>query len=133
VVRWEGVVQDVERIEERLRTLTEAERILVGLERERDSLETSLRTYRQRQADSRILEDLDRQKIVSISVIQEPQGLSRPVSPKTLVYAGVGLGGGLAAVVVLVALLFAFRNTYIAPEGVESSTTIPVLVSLPAR
>jgi len=30
-------------------------------------------------------------------------------------------------------MLFAFRNTYIAPEGVESSTTIPVLVSLPAR
>ncbi|MBV8166116.1 MAG: hypothetical protein JO021_04935, partial [Alphaproteobacteria bacterium] len=74
LVRAEALEQDVERIEERLRTLTEAERILVGLERERDSLETSLRIYRQRQADSRILEDLDRQKIVSISVIQLPQG-----------------------------------------------------------
>lgn len=133
LVRAEALEADVERIEERLRTLTEAERILVGLERERDSLETSLRIYRQRQADSRILEDLDRQKIVNISVIQEPQGLSRPTSPKKLVYAGVGIGGGFAAVVVLIAVLFAFRNTYIAPEGVESSTSIPVLVSLPAR
>jgi uncharacterized protein involved in exopolysaccharide biosynthesis len=133
LVRADALEQDVERIEDRLRTLTEAERILVGLERERDSLETSLRIYRQRQADSRILEDLDRQKIVSISVIQEPSGLSRPVTPKPLVYVGVGIGGGLAAVVMLIAVLFAFRNTYIAPEGVESSTTIPVLVSLPAR
>jgi len=38
---------------------------------------------------------LDRQKIVSISVIQLPQGGSRPVSPKPIIYAGVGIGGGI--------------------------------------
>ena len=120
-------------MDERLRVIADTERILIGLERSRDALESSLRIYRQRQADARILEDLDRQKIVSISVIQEPSGNSRPAAPKPLVYLGVGAGGGLGAVVMLIGLLFAFRNTYIAPEGVESSTNIPVLVSLPAR
>jgi uncharacterized protein involved in exopolysaccharide biosynthesis len=133
LVRADRLEEDVERIDERLRTLAGAERILVGLERSRDALEASLRIYRQRQADSRILENLDRQKIVSISVIQQPSGASRPTSPKPLIYLGAGIGGGIGAVFVLIGLLFALRNTYIAPEGVESSTNIPVLVSLPAR
>ena len=133
LVRADNLDIEIERIDERLRTLAEAERILVGLERGRDALEASLRIYRQRQADSRILEDLDRQKIVSIAVIQEPTGNSRPTTPKPLSYLGAGIGGGVGAAFVLVALMFAFRNTYIAPEGVESSTSIPVLVSLPAR
>jgi hypothetical protein len=66
-------------------------------------------------------------------VIQQPSGASRPTSPKPLIYLGGGIGGGIGAVFVLIGLLFALRNTYIAPEGVESSTNIPVLVSLPAR
>jgi uncharacterized protein involved in exopolysaccharide biosynthesis len=131
--RADALDQDVERIEDRLRTLADAERILVGLDRERDSLESSLRTYRQRQADARILEDLDRQKIVSISMIQEPTGTNEPTTPKPLSYFGAGIGGGIGAVIALIALLFTFRNTYIAPEGVETGAGIPVLVSLPAR
>jgi uncharacterized protein involved in exopolysaccharide biosynthesis len=132
-IRAEALDQDVERLDERLRILAEAERILVGLDRERESLEASLRIYRQRQADARILEDLDRQKIVSISVIQEPTGDRRSTSPKPLIYFGAGVGGGVIAAILLIVVLFAFRNTYIAPEGVESSAGIPVLVSLPAR
>jgi uncharacterized protein involved in exopolysaccharide biosynthesis len=131
--RADALDQDVERNEDRLRTLADAERILVGLDRERDSLESSLRTYRQRQADARILEDLDRQKIVSISMIQEPTGTNEPTTPKPLSYFGAGIGGGIGAVIALIALLFTFRNTYIAPEGVETGAGIPVLVSLPAR
>jgi uncharacterized protein involved in exopolysaccharide biosynthesis len=131
--RADALDQDVERIEERLRTLADAERILVGLDRERDSLESSLRTYRQRQADARILEDLDRQKIVSISLIQEPTGNNEPTTPRPLTYFGAGVIGGIGAVIALIALLFTFRNTYIAPEGVETGAGIPVLVSLPAR
>jgi uncharacterized protein involved in exopolysaccharide biosynthesis len=132
-VRADALDQEVEHIDDRLRTLADAERILIGLDRERDSLETSLRVYRQRQADARILEDLDRQKIVSIAVIQEPTGNRRPTKPRPLTYLGAGVGGGVGAVIVLIAVLFAFRNTYIAPEGVESGAGVPVLVSLPAR
>ena len=133
LLRADALEQDVEGMEERLRTLTDAERILAGLERERDSIEASLRIYRQRQADARILENLDRQKIVSISMIQEPTGNRRPTSPKPMFYLGGGVVGGIGLVIMLIGVLFAFRNTYIAPEGVESSTSIPVLISLPAR
>jgi uncharacterized protein involved in exopolysaccharide biosynthesis len=133
LVRADALSQDITRIDDRLKILDGAQRILVGLDRERESLELNVKTYAQRQADAHIMEELDRQKIVSISIIQDPQAGAGPAQPRLFRYVGLGIGGGLALTVALIGLIFAFRNTYIAPEGVESATNVPVLVSLPAR
>jgi uncharacterized protein involved in exopolysaccharide biosynthesis len=133
LVRADALSQDITRIDDRLKILDGAQRILVGLDRERQSLELNVKTYAQRQADAHIVEELDRQKIVSISVIQDPQAGAAPAQPKLLRYLGLGIGGGIALTITLLGLIFAFRNTYIAPESVESATNVPVLASLPAR
>jgi uncharacterized protein involved in exopolysaccharide biosynthesis len=124
---------EIARIDERLKTLEGADQMIGQLDRQHDVLATNLKTYRQRQEDARLLEELDRQKIVSLSLVQDASAQVTPARPRLFFYLACGIGAGVIASLGIIGLLFAFRNTYIAPEGAERSTGIPVLVSLPSR
>ncbi len=131
--RADALDGEIAKTEDRLRGLEAGDQILNQMDREHEMLETNLKTYRQRQEDARMLEELDRQKIVSLSLVQDASSEVEPARPKLLFYLAGGIGAGIIVSFGIVGLLFAFRNTYIAPEGVERSTGIPVLVSLPSR
>jgi uncharacterized protein involved in exopolysaccharide biosynthesis len=131
--RADALDAEIVRIDESLKKLEGADQMIGQLDREHDVLATNLKTYRQRQEDARLLEELDRQKIVSLGLVQDASAQVTPARPKLFFYLACGIGAGIIASLGIIGLLFAFRNTYIAPEGVERGTGIPVLVSLPSR
>ena len=71
-----------------------------SLLRERDSVERRFRVYGESFEGALISEEMDRQKIANLSVIQRARPASVPSRPKKLlnliVGAGLGLGLGLA-------------------------------------
>ncbi len=122
--------QEAAAIETRLRNLEEAAQALGDLERERRVLEELSRTYRTRYEEARMTEDLDRDKTVSVSVIQKPDASSRPAGPRHLPYIlGAVLIGLIGSSGMLVYLLV-FRETLITVESVERAIGLPVLASL---
>ncbi len=124
-------VQDIDR---RLAGIAEAEQTLEPLQRERTNDITTVAAYRQRLADAKVTEDADGQKITNVAVIQPAAAVAQhPVTPKLFSYLLGGLAAGLVLATGLVGVLFARKNTFLAPESVEARTRIPVLVSVPSR
>ena len=112
-------------IDERLRDLQDGATAIADLERERQVLEELVHTYRTRYEDARMNEDLDREWVVSVSVIQRPDAPGRDNAwPDT-----VGLIG--ASGVLLYFLVF--RETLITVESVERIIGLPVVASVAAR
>lgn len=92
-----------------VRALDQQEQPLRRLERELEAAESAAETYRERLEDARITEELDREKQISVRVIEKA---ARPVSPtglpRNLVLA-IGALVGLVAGVGVAVLLDLFR------------------------
>ena len=95
----------------------------------------TIEAFRQREAEAKLGEYLDKQKIANVRVIQgaEPTTINKPIAPKLFTYVAGGLAGGLILTAMLLGALFAKKNTFLVPETVEARTNIPVLISLPVR
>ena len=82
-------------IDARLRDLEEGATAISDAQRERRILEELVHTYRTRYEEARMNEDLDRDRVVSISVIQHPDAPARPAGPRHLPFALAGILIGL--------------------------------------
>ncbi len=122
-------------IDKRLAQISEGQKTLDPLQRERRQLAATLDTFRQRQAEASLLENLDKRGIANVRVIQPaaPVSTDKPDAPKLSTFLVGGAAAGVLLAGVVLALLFALKNTFIGPESVEARTKIPVLVSLPVR
>lgn len=116
----------------RLQQISTDEVRLRGLNTRVAELESANAALRQRLTDARITEDLDRAKVIGLSVIQAPMALDRAVAPVKILFAAGGVALGLisSGFVLLVALTFG--NRFISAETVERILGAPVLVALPA-
>ena len=130
-----AVQQEIDGIDKQLIAVEEAARTLDALQRQRDNLQTALSAFRQQQAQASILEEMDKSKIVNTKIIEDPGqvALDRPAHPKPLIYAALGLAGGIVCATLGLILLFLTHNTFLTPEAVAASAGIPVLASLMAR
>src|SRR5262249_21597670 len=120
-------------IETRLRDLEQGARGLDDLDRERRTLEGLVHTYRPRFEEARMNEDLDRERVVSVSIIQKPDAPALPAGPRHLPFALAGVLIGLVGASGLLLYLLVFRETLITVESVERIVGIPVLASVPRR
>jgi uncharacterized protein involved in exopolysaccharide biosynthesis len=120
-------------VDARLRDLEEGATAIGDLERERRVLEELVHTYRTRYEEARMNEDLDRDRVVSISVIQHPDAPLRPAGPRHLPFALAGILIGLVGAVVLMLYYLVFRETLITVESVERLIGLPVVASVEAR
>lgn len=122
-------------VDRRLSELAQAEQVLAPLQRERAEDVATVAAYRQRLADATVAENLDRQRLANVQVIQPASAaaLHRAVRPKLMTYLLGGAAAGLVLAAGVVGVLFARKNTFLAPESVEARTRVPVLVSLPTR
>ncbi len=125
--------QEARSIEERLRNLEDGSRSVESLERERRQLEELVHTYRTRYEEARMSEDLDREKAISVSVIQKPDAALRPTGPTRLPFAIGGILIGLVGAAGLLVYMLVFRETLITVESVERILGLPVLASVPTR
>jgi uncharacterized protein involved in exopolysaccharide biosynthesis len=122
--------KEAQSIDARLRDLEEGATAVGDLERERRVLEELVHTYRTRYEEARMSEDLDRDRVVSISVIQRPDAPARPAGPRHLPFALAGLLAGLIAAAGLLLYYFVFRETLITVESVERIIGLPVVASV---
>ncbi|HEX5319929.1 MAG TPA: Wzz/FepE/Etk N-terminal domain-containing protein [Stellaceae bacterium] len=125
--------QEAKDIETRLAALVQASSTVDNLERERRELEELAHTYRSRYEEARMSEDLDREKIVSVSVVQKPDAPMKPTGPQHLPFALAGILIGLVGSAGVLVYLLVFRETLITVESVERMLGLPVLASVAAR
>jgi uncharacterized protein involved in exopolysaccharide biosynthesis len=98
-------------LERKIRSFPQLDKTLRGLRRERDALEESYQTYLKRLEEARISEEMDRQKIANISVIQEGAVPRRPILPRKRVNVAVGMFLGAATGLGLAFVIDAVRRT----------------------
>jgi uncharacterized protein involved in exopolysaccharide biosynthesis len=122
--------QQAQQIDARLRELEEGATAIADLERERRVLEELVHTYRTRYEEARMSEDLDRDRVVSISIIQQPDAPFRPAGPRHLPFAIAGFVIGLIAAAGLLLYYLVFRETLITVESVERIIGLPVVASV---
>lgn len=125
--------QQAKAIDARLQTLVQGARELDDLDRERRELEELAHTYRTRYEEARMNEDLDREKVVSVSVLQQPDAPLRPSGPKHLPFAFAGILIGVVGASGILLYLLVFRETLITVESVERLLGLPVLASVPSH
>jgi uncharacterized protein involved in exopolysaccharide biosynthesis len=134
-VRVAGLQKEIDRIDARLNTIEEGAQTLDVLRRQRENLQTALSSFRQQQEQAGLLEEMDKQKIVNVQVVENPAPVSfdKPAHPQKRIYAAAGLAGGILLAILWIGLMFATHNTFLTPEAVEESVNLPVLASLSAR
>lgn len=125
--------EEAKNIDARLQALTVAGSNVDNMERERRELAELAHTYRSRYEEARMSEDLDREKIVSVSVVQQPAAPMKPTGPSHLPFALAGILIGLVGASGVLVYLLVFRETLITVESVERMLGLPVLASIAKR
>jgi uncharacterized protein involved in exopolysaccharide biosynthesis len=120
-------------IDDRLRALSDGQQALQDLDRERGMLDDLVHTYRTRYEEARINEELDRQNVVSVRVIQDVDASEKPAKPRHLIFAAAGVVAGVLGAAALLLYFLVFREILITSESVERILRLPVLASVPVR
>jgi len=99
---------------------------------ERDLLKENLKTYAQRAEEAMILEEMDRQKMDNIRVIEAP----KPPEEGTnlmLIFIVLAVIGGVFAALAAALLKGSVRQVFLTPEDVERHLGLPVLLTIPFK
>lgn len=102
-----------------------------ALNLERELLDKNLRIYAQKAEEALVQEELDRQKMANIRIIEqaqthEPRSLKGPI----LIFSVVG-----AIILALLMTFFKdfFRQVFVSPEDTERLLGLPVLMTIPVK
>lgn len=117
-------------IDARLRELEDGAKAIGDLERERRVLEELVHTYRTRYENARMNEDLDRDRSISVSIVQRPDAPAKPAGPRHLPFAIAGILIGLVGAAGMLLYMLVFRETLITVESVERVIGLPVVASV---
>ena len=120
-------------LDAKLRSLEEGQSQLEALEREHQMLDELVHTYRPRFEEARINEELDKQKVVSVNVLQQPDASTKPFKPKRLMFVLIGFVLGSIGVSGVVVYLLVYRETLITAESVERILKLKVLTGVSLR
>jgi uncharacterized protein involved in exopolysaccharide biosynthesis len=130
--RSDSLRRQLGQVEGEIRTLDARGRDLQGLRREAALQEQSYQTYAKKLEESLISDDMDRRKMVAISVIEKAPIFRIPreqkLDKKQMV--AVGFLGGIAAGIVLAFLLEFMSPGMTTPLSAERRLGIPVMVAI---
>ncbi|MGO9533748.1 MAG: GumC family protein [Syntrophobacteraceae bacterium] len=132
-VRFTQEKQQLESLNKEIQELDLQENKVQDLRRELASNEQMYQTYSKRLEDARISDDMDLQKMTSISLVEKASAPIAPVSPTKplgfflLVSSIGGLGGGI----VIAFLLESLGQGLLSPQKAEKRLDLPVLLVLP--
>jgi uncharacterized protein involved in exopolysaccharide biosynthesis len=117
-------------LDREIQTLDLREKELQNLKRELMANERNYKTYLEKVEEARILDDLNRQKMANISIIQSAIVPTKPIKPRKTfnivvgIILGVVLGVGIA-------FLFEYASQGLStPESVERRLGLPVLATV---
>ena len=124
--------QQLKQVTERLEKFDALEKRFNTLSLDRELLEKNLRTYAQKAEEALVQEEIDRQRMANVRIIEQPQVPegARSLKKAVLIFALLG-----AAILALVLAFFKdfFRQVLVSPEDAERTLGLPVLVAIPAR
>lgn len=115
----------------RLKQISEVEAQLRRLDARSTDLETSISALRQRLAESRVSDQLDRAQVAGLSVIQHPTASTKPISPQKMYFFVGGVVLSIMSGIAAILSALTFGNRFITPETIERILGSPVLVVLP--
>lgn len=96
-------------------------------------IETATSSLRQRLADARVSDRLDRAHVAGLSVIQHPTALDRPIWPRKLYFFAGGAVLSLLSGAAAVLAALTFSNRFITADTIERLLGVPVLAVLPVE
>ncbi|MCC6136888.1 MAG: hypothetical protein IT491_16235 [Gammaproteobacteria bacterium] len=99
---------------------------------ERELLEKNLRIYAQKVEEALVQEEIDRQKMANVRIIESPQVPRQAKNLRKVILIFSLLAAGLIALVLAFFKDF-FRQVVITPEDAERSLGLPVLMAIPAK
>jgi uncharacterized protein involved in exopolysaccharide biosynthesis len=120
----------IAQLDRQIRSLDEKQNELSNLKRSVSINEKNYLTYVEKHEDARITDDLNRQKIGNISVVQSPSVPQKPISPKKLLDILLAIILGAVS-----GVGYAFAIEFISqglstPQQVERRLGLPVLASI---
>lgn len=116
-----------------IRSLDMSEKNMQDLKREMAANEKNHQVYREKAEEARIADDMNRQKLANISVIQSATPPLQPVSPKKKVNLALGVVIGIIAALALAFLLENISQTVSTPGTAEKRLGLPVLAVIPYK
>ncbi|HTQ34553.1 MAG TPA: Wzz/FepE/Etk N-terminal domain-containing protein [Stellaceae bacterium] len=125
--------KEADAIDAKLRDLQDGATTIGDLERERRVLEELVHNYRTQYENARLNVDLDRARVVSVSIVQRPDASEKPAGPHHLPFALAGILIGLIGASGVLLYLLVFRETLITVESVERIIGLPVVASVAMR
>ena len=120
----------VAQLDGELMALDRREKELQGLKREVTTNEKNYRTYVDRLEESRISDDMNRQKMANISVIQYAAPPIKPVKPRKGLNLALGIIFGLFSGIGAAFLAEYATQVMSTPASVEKRLGLPVLVTI---
>lgn len=131
----DGLRRDLNHVDGEVRSLDARGNELQTLKRDATQQERNYQTYMQKLEESLILDDMDRQKMVAISVIEKATPSMTPkksrFSKKVLILMGF-IGGGFAGLALAFLLEF-LSPGMTTPFSAERRLGLPVMVAIPRR
>jgi uncharacterized protein involved in exopolysaccharide biosynthesis len=123
--------KQIEQLDQEIQTLDLRENELRNLERELEMNEKNYRVYLEKLEEARISEDLNRQKIANISVIQAARISAKPVKPKKALNMVFGVIFGAISGLGLAFFNELTSQSFSTPESVKRRLRLPVLANFP--
>lgn len=124
--------QQLKQVTERLEKFDALEKRFNTLSLDRELLEKNLRTYAQKAEEALVQEEIDRQRMANVRIIEQPQVPESARSLKKAVLVFALLGAAILAVVLAFFKDF-FRQVLVSPEDAERTLGLPVLVAISAK
>lgn len=134
-VRKTALDQELTDLNKQLDNLVTHESKYRELQREVTNNEERYRSYRQRLDESRIYDELERQKMTSVSVIEPASVPMIPANPQkpTILFVGIVLLVGMGGALGMGFLLEFLKRGVTTPAEAERRLGLPVLVAVPYK
>jgi len=129
----EAIEKQLVNLDNEIKNLDLRERELLNLRREVTTNARNYETYLAKSEEARISEDMDRQKIANIAVIQEATVPIKPNTPHKGLNIAFGIILGIIFSLGLALLYEYFSQGLSTPEKAEKLLALPVLVTVPLK
>jgi len=122
----------IDKLTARLQELESADADLHGIDAKINSIDSNLKLTRDRFEQARVLDDMNRARLLtSVGQIEPPITSQLPTKPRKAIFFGIGLLLGIICASGVIVFAIATNNTIVTSEGVERILGLPVLVAVP--
>ncbi len=133
VAKRRAVQQQIARVNDDLAQLDPWQNELNQLVRDVANNQSNYKAYLAKLEDAKVSEELNRNKVVNVSVIEPATVPLRPATPQKTLNLAFGIVFGLAAGLGLVFVRDQLRPRLLTVDNAEQATGLPVLARLPDR